>query len=473
MNCIAFTNPCATDGETAWFAAMRSRLATLLTLAAPMVLARASQSVMTFADVLQVKDLGEKSIAAVATGGLNAMTFVMLPTGMTFIVQSFVAQLVGRGDLKDTRRFAWYGLGFALLAGIASAIAIPLVLPALGLVSYPDDVRHLMASYIQIRLLSVFAAVGIEALGSWYGGLGNTWMAMFAGCITMVCAVVGNAILIPHFGVDGAAIACVIATWLGFLFLVVAFWRGWGSAPKQHGPLGLSRRELWRVARFGLPNGLNWFFEFAAFDLFVNVVIAKLGSVTVAALNIVIAVNSLAFMPAFGLASAGSILAAQSIGAGDKDRVWSHVKLTLACTIVWEGAMAVLYVLAPDRVFSLFAPSGGGATLIATGAQMLMISALWQVFDAAGMTLNETLRAAGDTAWTSTFRVAIAWALFVPGSLVVVRVWHGGANGAMACLVGYLAVLAIALAARFKSGAWKRIQLLEPKVEAVLAGSAG
>jgi MATE family multidrug resistance protein len=446
----------------------RSRLVTLLSLALPMVLARASQSVMTFADVLQVKNLGEKSIAAVATGGLNTMTFVMLPMGLTFIVQSFVAQLVGRGDLKDTRRFAWYGLGFALFAGIGAAIAIPLVLPVLGLVSYPEDVRDLMGGYMQIRLLSVFAAVGIEALGSWYGGLGNTWMAMIAGLITMVVAVIGNAILIPYFGVDGAAIACVIATWLGFGFLAVAFWRGWGGAPKQHGPLGLSRRELWRVARFGLPNGLNWFFEFAAFDLFVNVVVAKLGAITVAALNIVIAVNSLAFMPAFGLATAGSILSGQSIGAGEKDKVWSHVKLTLACTIVWEGAMALLYLLAPDRVFSLFAPSGGGAMLVATGAPMLMISAIWQVFDAAGMTLNETLRAAGDTAWTATVRVAIAWGLFLPGSLLVVRTWHGGANGAMACLVGYLAVLALVLAARFKSGAWKRIELIEPKVEAVL-----
>ena len=67
--------------------------------------------------------------------------------------------------------------------------------------------------------------------------------------------------------------------------------------------------------RFGLPNGLNWFLEFAAFQLFVNVVLASLGDTTVAALNAVIAVNSLAFMPAFGLASAGAILAGQAIGA--------------------------------------------------------------------------------------------------------------------------------------------------------------
>jgi len=448
---------------------MRSRLVTLLALAFPMVLARASQSVITFADALQVKDLGPGAIAATATGGLNTFTFVMLPMGLAFIIQSFVAQLVGRGDLDQTRRFAWYGLGFSLIAGIVAAVAVPFVAPVLGLASYEPDVRTLMTSYMEIRLFSVAAAVGIEALGNWYGGLGNTWMQMIAGLITMVAAVAGNAILIPHYGVDGAAIASVIATWLGFLFLLVAFWRGWGGAPKQHGPLGLSKRELWRVARFGLPNGLNWFLEFAAFTAFINVVVAKLGGVTVAALNVVIAVNSIAFMPAFGLASAGAILSAQAIGKNQRERVWANVKLTMLCTIAWEGAMAIAYVAWPERILAWFAPEGGGVELVATGASMLAISAIWQVFDATGMTLNETLRAAGDTAWTAAARIVVAWGLFAPGSYIVVEKLHGGAVGAMGCLCGYLAILAGVLALRFKSGAWKRIELIEPKVEELLA----
>jgi MATE family multidrug resistance protein len=81
----------------------------------------------------------------------------------------------------------------------------------------------------------------------------------------------------------------------------------------------LSRRELARVVRFGLPNGLKWFLEFAAFQLFVNVVLSNLGDQTVAALNavLVLAVNTVGFMPALGLASAGAILAGQAIGRGD------------------------------------------------------------------------------------------------------------------------------------------------------------
>jgi hypothetical protein len=34
----------------------------------------------------------------------------------------------------------------------------------------------------------------------------------------------------------------------------------------------------------------------------------------------------------------------------------------------------------------------------------------------------------------------------------------------MLCLVAYLGLLATALASRFRSGAWKRIALVEPKL---------
>ena len=157
-----------------------------------MVLARASQSVITFADAIQVKHLGFKAIAATATGGLNVMGFVILAMGTVFIVQSFVSQLVGRGDRDDTPRFAWYGLAIAALTAVLSAALIPVIGPALSLTGYSPEVRDQMADYMAIRVLSVGAIVGVEALGNWYGGLGNTWMQMTAGLITMVAAVFFN-----------------------------------------------------------------------------------------------------------------------------------------------------------------------------------------------------------------------------------------------------------------------------------------
>jgi MATE family multidrug resistance protein len=212
-----------------------------------------------------------------------------------------------------------------------------------------------------------------------------------------------------------------------------------------------------------LPNGLNWLFEMSAFQVFVNVVVAGLGDTAVAALNVVLAINTISFMPAFGLASAGAILAGHAIGRGEREAVWPHVKLTLTCTIAWMSVIGGVYVLAPERVLGWFAPAGQPtAPLVVVGASMLAISALWQAFDATGMTLAETLRAAGDTAWTAGARIVLAWLVFAPAAYLVVRVWSGGAIGAMLCLVGYLALLAVVLAGRFRSGVWKRIELIEP-----------
>jgi MATE family multidrug resistance protein len=449
---------------------VRPRLSTLLALALPMLLARASQSVITFADAIQIKDHGEGAIAAVATGGLNAVGILILPQGIVFIVQSFVAQLAGRDERDQAPRFAWYGLAIAAVTAVVGLALIPVVPHVLGLAGYSPTVRDEMSEYIQIRILSVGAAVGIEALGNWYGGLGNTWMQMIAGAITMVIAIACNWLFIdghlgaPALGVDGAAVASVIATWAGFLFLAFAFWRRWGGVPARTGPLGLSRRELRRVVRFGLPNGLNWFLEFGAFQLFVNGVFASLGDTAVAALNVVLAINSLAFMPAFGLASSGAILSAQAIGRGARDDVWPTVKLTLACTIVWMLAIAAIYVAATDTVLGWFAPESHPHEIVAVGGSMLAISALWQVFDATGMTLSETLRAAGDTAWTAGARIVLAWLVFVPAAFIITDELNGGTVGAMACLVGYLALLALLLAVRFRSGAWRKIELIEPKL---------
>lgn len=447
-------------------------LRVLLTLAMPMVLARATQSVMTFADALFVEHLGPDAIAASATGGFNVFLLVILPMGAVFIVQSFVAQLVGRGDIDDTPRFAWYGLIIAAIAGVVGIAVIPAIEPLLALTELSPGVREQMSDYMQIRLFAVFAIVAVEALSNWYGGLNNTWMSLIVSAISMAVDLFLNWVLIfgklgaPEMGVNGAALSSAIGSWVGFAVIAVAFYRRWGGAPRLHAKLKLKLKlsEFRRVVRFGLPNGFNWFLEFAAFQVFVNFVFGGLGDDLLAALNVVIAINSVAFMPAFGLASAGAILAGQAIGRGDRDAVWPQVKLTLLCTMSWMGVIGLLYLLSPARLMGLFDSAGRSELMVTVGATMLVISAAWQLFDAIGITLSETLRSAGDTFWTAAARLVLAWLVFTPAAFLVVEYLDGGALGAMVCLVGYLALLALAFALRFKSGAWRKIELIEPKL---------
>ncbi len=449
-------------------------IGTLLGLAWPIVLARATQSAVGFADARMVAPLGEAELAATSTGALNTFVLIILPMGTAFIVQSFTAQLVGKGRAGETHRFAWYGLAVAAAAMALALIALPFMPYLLGFVDVEPAVRGKMTEYVQIRLLSVGAAVGFEAIGNWYAGLGNTRMQLYAGVLTMVVNVLLNWVFIyghlgaPALGTAGAALASALSTWIGFLALLAAFRLRLGAVPRVPGPLGLKKAELWRVIRFGLPSGINWFLEFGAFMLFINVVVVDLGTPTLAAMNVVLAVNMLSFMPAFGIASAGAILAGQAIGRGEPDLVPRIVTLTMRTAAIWMGGIGAVYLIAPAAIVAQFRPDGVPAeALFSTGVVMLQMSAAWQVFDAIALTLSEVLRSAGDTTWPMLARMGLAWAVFVPGSIVVVTIMGGGEVAAMLCLIAYLALLAATLAYRFLGGAWRRIELTEaePTIE--------
>ncbi len=438
----------------------------LLGLAWPVVVSRSSQVVVGLSDAVMVAHLGESALAATTTGAMNALCFFIFPMGVVFIVSSFSSQLLGRGDPGGARRYGWYGLGVAAATQVLGVAGIPIATRVLGLLHHAPEVRDLMTDYLALRLWSGGAAIGLEALGNYYGGLGNTRLPMRASVAAMVLNVAGNWLLIdgnlgaPAMGVRGSALASALSTGTAFLGLLAVFLVEGRRAPARG---RLRARELGRMLRFGLPSGLNWFFEFFAFMFFVNVVVGGLGTTALAALMTVIQVNSFSFMPAFGLASAGAILVGQAIGAGERDAVPGLVRLTFAATGTWQVAVGLAYLLVPGVIFTPFARDPASAEpLLAAGTRMLALSAAWQLFDATVATLAESLRAAGDTAFTMWARVAVAWLIFVPGSWITVRRLGGGDLAAVGWIVAYLGVLAGVLLWRFRGGAWRRLDLIEP-----------
>jgi MATE family multidrug resistance protein len=446
-------------------AGKQSRLRQLLLLAWPVIVARSAQAVIGFADTLMTSPLGEEAIAATTSGAMNVFAVAILPMGCVFIVQSFASQLHAKRDHAAMWRYAHYALLRALLAGGLGVLAMPFVGSLLALLPHEEAVRLPMSDYISLRLWALGGMIGVEAIGNWYGGRENTSLHMRASLIAMVLNVGLNYLLIqghwgaPALGVRGAAIASVIATYAGFAYLLLVFLSERRKAPAM-GQLRLS--EFWRMLRFGLPNGMNWFLEFAAFLFFLDVVVADLGTVPLAAMMIVFHVNSISFMPAFGLASAGAILSGQAIGSDRHDEVPAIAKLTTQVACVWMGAVGLLYFSMPDLVLRNFAPPTANAdALVELGGAMLRVSVAWQLFDAVAMVTGETLRSAGDTKWCMWARLGIAWLLFAPLSYSSVS-WSGGDPlVAIWCVVIYLGTLAAALHWRFRGGKWREIGLTE------------
>jgi len=444
----------------------RATIGTLISLAWPIVVSRSTQVVVGLGDSLMVAGLGKNALAATGTGALNTMAICILPMGICFMVGSFASQYFGRRDLAGARRYGFYGLAICGATQVACIAAIPFIAPILGLLEFEPEVRSMMTTYLALRLLSGGAIVGMEALASYYGGVNNTVLPMRLNVVAMVLdvglnyAMIGGHFGFPKWGVAGAAISSSIATWIAFGILLAIFLKKHDGVriPKLH------LAELWRLIRFGFPSGVNWFLEFFAFNVYINVVVAGLGTTALAAMMTVLNINSVAFMPAFGIASAGAILVGQHIGAGKKDEVPRLVRLTFLTAASWQSVAGLAYLFIPVVLFTPFARGDDAVDrelLIATGARMLMLSSAWQIFDATVNTLAESLRATGDTTFPMWARIILAWAFFTPGAWISVRWLGGGEVTAILWLVGYLAVLAGVLFLRFRSGAWRRMELVE------------
>jgi len=452
----------------------RPSLQQLLALAMPVVISRSAQVVVGVTDAIMVGKLGETALAATTTAGMNTFNILVFPMGVVFVVQSFAAQLTGRGDVHGARRYGWYGLLLALLTQVACLAAIPFVDDAVAVLDYTGDVKALMATYLAARLTTGGAAIGLEALGAWFGGLGNTRLPMFAQVLAMVLNVGLNWVFIygnlgaPALGVQGAAIASAASTLIAFLALATCFVVGVGAPRPEGERKPLAMPEFLRLLRFGVPSGFNWFIEFLAFSFFVNAVLPVLGTQTIAALMSVLQLNSVAFMPAFALASAGAIFVGQAIGADRRDDVPRTVALAMGAAAGWMGLVGLVYLVAPRIFMGPFvadnATPEAAEAFISLGARMLMLSCLWQLFDAASMVIGEALRAAGDTLFTFVSRFAVAWLVFVPGVWFTIRHAGGDEVAAVLWLAGYLALLSVALALRFRSGRWRHITLTEEVV---------
>lgn len=435
----------------------------LFKLAWPIIVSRSTQAVIGLADTVMVAHLGAVSLASVTTGALNSFSLLIVPIGTVFIISSFSSQLYGRGEALAARRYGWYGLIIAAAAHVLALLSLPLIEPAMASFGHAPEVAAGLAVYMKIRLLSTLAAVGIEALGNYYAGLGDTKILMRVNTTAMLLNVALNKVLIdgmfglPALGARGAAWASVLATSVAFLGFFIVFWRdGYGREPVR-----LVRAEFLEVLRFGLPSGANWGVEFFAFLAFVNIVVGGIGTVSLAAMMAVVNLSSVAFMPALGLASAGAILVGQVIGYGRKRLVPGLTRMTFATAAGWMSLVGIVYLVVPGVILAPFVPGGADAEAFrAVGTRMLVMSALWQVFDAGSIVYTEVLRAAGDTTFPMWARGLIAWGVFLPGSWLHVRVYGGGEVAAMGWLVAYLGLLFAALFLRFRSGAWSRIALV-------------
>ena len=440
----------------------RGSIREVIVLAIPVVLTHISITAMQIVDSIMVGQLGSPQLASVGFGGVWLWTLVCLFVGTTTCVQTFVSQHFGAGEHRVCGAWAWQGL-YAIVP-VAVVLGVVLFAGAGAFVTWlePDpSIVPFAIDYLTARALGTPGLIAAVALSSFFRGLGDTRTPLYASVGANVLNVVLDYGLIfgklgmPELGVAGAGIATSIAEWVNFFVLLFFFRRA--AIMRAFGTeiVAPNSNQVRRLLRTGLPIGGQWWLEMSSFALFLTLV-ARMGDAPMAASQAFISILSISFMQAQGLAIAVSTLVGQYIGARDYAAAERSFYSGIRLCLILAGGVGLLLVLAPKPLLGLYSDD---PRVLALGTPLMMVGAVFQIFDAVAIIADGGLRGAGDTRWPMVARFALSWFLFLPAAYLFGIYFEGGLTWAWIGGVVYIAALTWVLVARFRGGHWKQIQI--------------
>jgi MATE family multidrug resistance protein len=258
----------------------------------------------------------------------------------------------------------------------------------------------------------------------------------------------------PAMGIVGAAWATVLSRVYMLAVLVFVIWQhGRRSSQTVRSSYdGIHAARLSQLFWLGLPAALQVTLEVGVFAA-ATALAGRLDPVSLASHQIVLNIAGTTFMVPLGVASAAAVLVGHAVGRRDDHgaRRAGWTAIAIVAVVMLPGAFAMIFV--PGL---LLRPFTSDAAVIQTAAQLLIVAAVFQVFDGLQVVSTGALRGLGDTRTAMRWSLFGHWAVGLPLAYVscfvlgwgVTGLWLGLASGLMICGVVLVGVWARRVGAR-------------------------
>ena len=417
----------------------------ILRLAAPAVAMMACHFCFNLIDAIWVGRLiGPAALAAVSTAGFYVWVLLSLGEMVEIGLIAVAARRHGEGNPERAARAAAAAVLYALVAGaVVSLVGLAVMDSLFRLMTVPAEVARLGHSYLATWLLGGPLVFGFFAIEATFRAAGDTRtpFRMLAGSVLV--SIVLDPLLIPHLGVEGAALTSVMVRGGGFLLgVVIALRRGLirVAAPDW--------RALPTIVRIGAPLSLAGVLLSGIYMLLTRFT-SRFGTPALAALGVGHKMEGLGFIAISGFSLAASALVGQNLGAGQEARAREAVRLTVQYCLVVTVTTAVAFLAIPGTLVALFTSDSG---VIADGTLYLRVIAFAQIGQSFELILEGALAGAGYTFWPQIVSTSLT-ALRIP-----LAAWWSGLVGLLGIWLA-LSVTAIlrgvAMILFWRSGRWK------------------
>jgi multidrug resistance protein, MATE family len=441
----------------------------VLVLAIPLILSTGSTSVHAFISRIFLTWHSPVSLAASMPAGMFNFAIMSIFINTAGYAGTFVAQYYGAGQHHKIGPILWQA-GIVALIGAAINIAlVPLAPGIFNWVGHDPAVRDSEIIYFQVLCVSAFPSIMASAFSGMLSGLGKTRIIMWIMLSSTLVNILGDYVLIfgnwnfPALGIAGAGWASVIA----FCFQITAFSFIIFSSPfrKKYKTSKIKPNFVLfsRLIRFGLPSGVQFFIDMAGFTAFI-LLVGRLGRDQLAATNLAININMLAFMPMIGIGITISVLVAQALGRNKPDLAKYSVRSAFDLTFLYMVIIAFLFIAVPGVFLAPFQTKSDPASFINIkniAHILLRFIAVYTLFDALNIIFSSAIKGAGDTRFVMYMILALSISIFIIPLYTAITWFNASIYVCWAIASVYVALLGIAFYLRYRHGKWQNMRVIE------------
>ena len=475
----------------------------LVSLAWPIIVIQLLQVTYNIVDTLYLGRLSADAVGAISLAFPLIFLLIAVAGGFTTAGAILVAQYTGAEGDRSAGLVA--GQTVVTVGALAVLIAIGGYLytrPALELLpSDPDtaaDVIPLAADYMEIFFIGIPLMFGFFVFSALMRGYGDTRTPMFVMFVSVVVNIVLDPFLIfgfqnnpifvwlsavpvigsieflalesallsatafTGFGIEGAAIATVIARGVGTgIGLWLLFFTDVGpDARVAHLRPNLS--FIADIFRLGLPSSVEQTTSALAM-VTLTAIVVTFSPPVVAAYGLGNRLISLVFLPAMGLGRAIDAMVGQNLGANRPDRALRAVKIAATTGAGVMLLVAVVAVSFTEPIVAVFMGDVPDApATIAHAVEYVRIRSIEFAFIGVSQVILGAFRGAGNTATAMVISLITLWVGRVASVSYLVFVAGWGATGIWVGMAVGNVIGAIVGVLWFARGTWKERYIDEP-----------
>lgn len=403
-----------------------------LTLAIPVVISQLGHTLVHAADSIIVGQFaGTIPLAAVSLVNSIFMIVMVIGIGISYGLTPLIAQENGKGNLEECGKLLFNSLVLNTIFGLLlfGVMYFGSVFFLDHLQQTPEVVAQ-AKPYLNLLGFSIIPLMFFLTFKQFAEGLGFTKQAMMISIWGNILNIILGIIFVKGlFGIDpmgvkGVGYSTLIDRFLMALVMTIYVLRSLHFRPylKNFASRYFDKIRLKRIFKLGAPTALQYTFEISAFSG-AAIIIGTIGAVEQAAHQIAINLASMTYMMASGVSAAATIRSGNNFGKSNFAYLRISAISSYHIVLVFMSITAVFFMLFNEQLPKLYS---GDIQVINIAASLLLLAALFQLFDGAQVVGLGILRGMGDVNIPTLITFAAYWVFGLPvGYFLGIQLGYG------------------------------------------------